>query len=458
MALNTYTPIASTTLTSTQTSVSLQGIFTGYDHLVLNCSVLGASTGTAVYLQFNTDTSSGSTNYSYANDWGGAVYGSAGAYASGTQGSERSVNVKYIRIGARSGLSTTIPAVFDVDIMGSGNTTTYTTVLSRCTLNSPTSINTIEHATGTWRSTAQVTTVNVVADGGSFAAGSTFALYGLTPMPTITAKATGGVVSTDSTYTYHTFAIPGSFTFVPTTPITADVLVVAGGGGGGGGGFGNPSGGGGGAGGLQYLSSQSLSAISYSLTVGSGGAGGAGGASGVPGSTGSNGTNSQFSSLTASVGGGGGGRGQSNSGGSAGNSGGSGGGAGGGGGATTTPSGFTSGQGNAGGAWSGSGNEGSGGGGAGSVGLSNSLNGNGGSGLLYFGNYYAGGGGGGGGLNSGLGGYGGSGVGGQSGGASGTVNGYPGIAGTGSGGGAGGYANGAGGAGANGVIIVRYAS
>jgi hypothetical protein len=109
-------------------------------------------------------------------------------------------------------------------------------------------------------------------------------------------KATGGTVTDDGTYWYHTFTSSGTFT--PLASLTADCLVIAGGGGGGG----TNIGGGGGAGGLLYSASQSLSVTPYTVTIGAGGVG-----STTLAAKGLNGSNSQFGSITASVGGGGGG-------------------------------------------------------------------------------------------------------------------------------------------------------
>lgn len=114
------------------------------------------------------------------------------------------------------------------------------------------------------------------------------------------AASTGGTITISGNYRYHTFMSVGNGTFVASAPGTLEVLVVAGGGGGR---SGNANGnGGGGAGGLVYHSAKSISAGSYTVTVGSGGAHG-----------GNNGQNSTFDNITA-IGGGGGG----NSGGSGG--------------------------------------------------------------------------------------------------------------------------------------------
>jgi hypothetical protein len=316
---------------------------------------------------------------------------------------------------------------------------------------------------GLWNSTSAITSIGIAFDVGNIIQGSTFYLYGISAV-TSTPKATGGMVSQDNSFWYHTFASSGIFT--PTTAISADCLIIAGGGGGG------SSGGGGGAGGLIYLTSQSLTTTAYAVTVGAGGAGGgrggSRGGSGV-GTVGTAGGNSVFNSNTAN----GGGAGASEVG--AGSTGGSGGGG------TMSNDTFrigytgTAGQGNSGGNGdlaaltnSGAG----GGGGAGGVG-GNGVGSTGGTGgvavstYLSFANatftgvngFYAGGGGGG---VRGSGAFGFGGGGGAGNGANAALFADSATINTGSGGGGGGHLNGggnqgAGGAGGSGVVIVRYA-
>lgn len=83
--------------------------------------------------------------------------------------------------------------------------------------------------------------------------------------------ATGGVVTTDRSFTLHTFTSGGTFTVTSSTPTSyASVLIVGGGGGGGG-----SSGGGGGAGGYVYIPAMVIPVGTYTITVGAGGAGAA---------------------------------------------------------------------------------------------------------------------------------------------------------------------------------------
>ena len=128
---------------------------------------------------------------------------------------------------------------------------------------------------------------------------------------------TGGTITTSGSYRIHSFTSGGTFVVPTGTTLTnVEYLVVAGGGGGGGSQQGH-QGGGGGAGGLRTSvvgatsgrgssaeARQTITAGSYTVTIGQGG----GGASGDRGGDGSN---SSFNGITA-IGGGGGGNGQNN--------------------------------------------------------------------------------------------------------------------------------------------------
>lgn len=277
-------------------------------------------------------------------------------------------------------------------------------------------------------------------------------------------NATGGTITTEGGYRYHTFTSSGTFQI---TKGSADIqcLIIAGGGGGSNGDNGNDAGGGGGGGGVVY-GVLAATVGSYSAIVGAGGAG----LSGTFRLAGNAGNNSSFPGLATAIGGGRGG--QCNN---PGGSGGSGGGAGGGGGGPYAGGSGTAGQGNNGGInIGGAPFSGAGGGGATGVGgTSGSGNpgGNGGSGTsVYaawaaatstgFGGNFAGGGGGGGGIDPPIGpGVGGSGGGGNGGavnnsGAGG--NGGNAVVNTGSGGGGAGNKSAVSGSGSSGLVIIRY--
>lgn len=273
-----------------------------------------------------------------------------------------------------------------------------------------------------------------------------FLSFGAQRAEAFSSNCTGGTIISSGGYTIHTFTTGGTFTC--TSAGTVDYLVVAGGGGG------ASSGGGGGAGGM-LTGSLSVTATSYSITVGGGGAGGVSGGNHI----GVAGSNSVFSTITAT----GGGSGGSNTCPTACSGGGSGGGSG----ADTSALHLggtgVAGQGNNGGSNGGanaSPSPSGGGGGAGAVGangVGNTVSGAGGAGLSssISGSAvtYAGGGGGASYFGGGTAGAGGSGGGGAGNDTNGT--GTAGTSNTGGGGG-GGTSTGIGGAGGSGIVIIRY--
>jgi hypothetical protein len=124
-------------------------------------------------------------------------------------------------------------------------------------------------------------------------------------------RATGGIIETGATYTYHIFTDPGSSTFeVLDNTLNVDYFIVGGGGGGGGSYGGSGGGGGGGAGGVRSGSSYPLSPnTSYPVVVGDGKGGNAypviypagPGAPNLPSWV--NGEDSSFNSIVAAGGG-----------------------------------------------------------------------------------------------------------------------------------------------------------
>ena len=453
MSTNTYVALKTTTVSgSSTTSVvfDLTGI-TGYTDLVIIAGNAGASGAVQPAIQFNSDTSSGSTNYSWTN-----VSGSGSSTTS-----VRNSSTPYVQIGYHDYWDTTNNYTGEWHIINYANSTTYKTVIGRGN-NAGTGTGA---SVGLWRNTAPITSITIKpAYGASYIlAGSTFTVYGIANAD-VGAYATGGIITQDANYYYHAFG--NSSYFTPTRNLTADILVVAGGGGG--------ASGGGGAGGVLGFASQSLtSGTGYSCTIGAGGAAGVGSSGGSSDPAASQGGNSQFASLTASVGGGKGAR-TYDDGDTAGGTGGSGGGGGASANITTTGGSATSGQGYAGGGNGGFNASpyiaggGGGAGGAGGNGTSSTLAGIGGIGTnsnsnftnlatalsvtgTGFNGYLAGGGGG---ASYGTGGTGGSAVAGGGNGGSG-IAGVAGKPNTGGGGGGGGLAT-YGGNGGSGLIIVRY--
>ena len=290
MATTTYEPIESKTLGSATNAVTFSSIPQTYTDLVLvvNGSTSYNSSADAYQLSFN-----------------GATTGLSVTRLAGTGSSTYSdrYSTPY------AGWISTEKGADIINIMNYSNTTTYKTAITRSS--SQGSYPQVGATVVLWQSTNAITSVTVTDTSGNWQSGSTFTLYGIANADS-GAKATGGVITYDSTYYYHTFGASGTFT--PNQNLTnVDYLVIAGGASGSGGG------GGGGAGGLRSTvdvtgggasleSKISLtSGTAYTVTVGAGGAatvntydiGNAGGNSSIAGSG--------LTTITSTGGGGGGG-------------------------------------------------------------------------------------------------------------------------------------------------------
>jgi hypothetical protein len=342
---NTYVALRTETVTVAKSSITFDNIPQGYTDLIIVSSQLYVSTGGDRFATFQVGngTVDGGSNYSWTF---------MDTYSGSSTGTGRGANSTYGLHSYSSSIPTTTPLICTMQIQNYSSTATNKTMIHR--------FSAAPAITGgyinTWRSNAAINIITITSGNVNFAVGSTFSLYGIANANLGVAKATGGIITEDSEYWYHTFGASGIFT--PKQSLSADILVVAGGGGGG-----RTVGGGGGAGGLLGFNSQSLSATNYTITVGAGGAGGT-----SFNGTGTTGIDSSFGALTLVKGGGGGGGG----GGINGLTGGSGGG---GGGATTGSGGSgTSGQGFAGSIGSVGGAQ-IGGGGGGSAGAATNKNG-----------------------------------------------------------------------------------
>jgi hypothetical protein len=153
----TYTPIATNTLGSNQSSVTFSSISGSYTDLVLVFNGTITTSAASWGLQFNSDTAS---NYSNT-----ALYGDGSSAASNRATSATST------ISSFSGTdnSTNI-----VQIMNYSNSTTYKTALSR---NNGGGF--VSARVALWRSTAAITSITAVTSSNQFATGSTFTLYGI---------------------------------------------------------------------------------------------------------------------------------------------------------------------------------------------------------------------------------------------------------------------------------------
>ena len=154
----TYEPIASTTLGSAASSVTLSGIAADWTDLVV--VVTGAnSEGSALGIRFNGDTSS---NYSWTYIHGNGTSASSSRGSNDTRG----------RVGS---FSTGGPHLAVVNVMNYANTSVYKTVLS----NAMRDANGVYRFVSLWRNTAAITSVTVEIQYGSLQTGTTVSLYGI---------------------------------------------------------------------------------------------------------------------------------------------------------------------------------------------------------------------------------------------------------------------------------------
>ena len=404
------------------------------DLVILHSTRQNAGNAPSLLIKFNGSTSNFSTRYLIGSGSAASSGTSPANYAGNSDGSSNTASTfSNGQIYIPNYTSSNYKSYSIDDVQENNATEAYATLIA-----------------GLWSNTSAITSITLYNSSNSFVQYSTATLYGVTSAATA-AYATGGFITSDANYFYHTFTSSGTFT--PKQNLTCDYLVVAGGASGG-----TNVGGGGGAGGLRCTvgatggggsleSPLSLTAQAYTVTIGAGGAGQT-----TFGGNGNSGSNSVFSTITSTGGGFG------NSGGGTAGSGGSGGGGSGDagtGGAGTTNQGYAGGTGKSGGSY-----VGAGGGGAGAVGQTPATNtsavGNGGNGVATTisgtSTYYAGGGGGARDAVSS------QGSGGLGGGGNATYGGTS-VAGTANtGGGGGGNHNGSGsGNGGSGIVIVRYA-
>jgi len=158
---NTYVPLASTTTSSTQGSITFSSISGAYTDLVIVYNNLASSNADA-YLQFNGDTA---TNYS------SIVLSGNGTSPSGA--SQMNINKIYLDNYGTPGSSERSVSILQVQ--NYANTTTYKTLLAQ----SGRASSGLDLSAGTWRSTAAVTSILLGFVSATWNSGSTFTLYGI---------------------------------------------------------------------------------------------------------------------------------------------------------------------------------------------------------------------------------------------------------------------------------------
>lgn len=160
---STYTPIATYTVSSAQSSYTFSSISSTYDDIVLVVSAT-ATAGAGGRLQFNGDTGS---NYSNTQ-----ISGTGSAASSSRDSNATSARFTYEgSIGAGDANRN----VSIINLQKYSNAAVYKTFLSRANRASTG----VDAIVGLWRSTAPITSITLFPFGDTFASGSTFTLYGI---------------------------------------------------------------------------------------------------------------------------------------------------------------------------------------------------------------------------------------------------------------------------------------
>ena len=235
--------IETITATTSVANITFSNIPQGYTDLCIMLSFRAANSGSAGY-DFYADMSfNGSTST--------ATFRRLAGYST-TVASDNGTRLYAASFLGSTGTASTFgnAQVYIPNYTGSN----YKSYSSESAAETNSSNNYLDMTSGLWSNTAAITSITFTPSAGNFAQHSSATLYGVTSVATA-AKATGGIITMDDNYFYHTFLASGTFT--PTSSYSADVLVIAGGGSGG-----YSYGGGGGGGGLCYQTGRSLTSSS----------------------------------------------------------------------------------------------------------------------------------------------------------------------------------------------------
>jgi hypothetical protein len=159
---STYDKIQTTTLGSSQATITFSTIASTYTDLVLVMSMTNTGAANSVNAKFNSDSGS---NYSFTD-----LGGDGSAAGSWRASSQTSLALEF------AGAISSTQATYIMQLMNYANTTTYKTTLTR-------SNNTaygLDANVGLWRSTSAINRIDLnIANATSFATGSMFTLYGI---------------------------------------------------------------------------------------------------------------------------------------------------------------------------------------------------------------------------------------------------------------------------------------
>ena len=175
---STYTPIATTTLSSAAAAISFTSINQNYTDLVIVTSARGA-TGGHLYARWG--------NGSYDS---GSTYSNTGIYARRTdgggseeRGSEKNTSFTYARLSPFTYAIPTATSTFGTivtHLQNYSNTNIFKTAFARANTTGNTSYAGTEASVILWRSTSAINQIQfTIAGGFNFETGTTITIYGI---------------------------------------------------------------------------------------------------------------------------------------------------------------------------------------------------------------------------------------------------------------------------------------
>ena len=156
---STYTPIATTTISSDVSTITFSSIVGTYTDLILQGAINLSTSGGQIRFYFNGSTA---TNYSSTN-----LRGTGSAAQSGRTSNDGTIIVSYTDPSSMNS--------FSLNVMNYANTTTYKTTLAR----NGNQNYAVEAGVGLWRSTSAITSITLTCGDGKFSTGTTLTLYGI---------------------------------------------------------------------------------------------------------------------------------------------------------------------------------------------------------------------------------------------------------------------------------------
>jgi hypothetical protein len=166
----TYEPLATTTLTGTQSTIDFTSISGSYTDLVVSiyCQNAAATTGTRTgLLKLNSDSG---TNYSYTSLNGD------GATAASSRATSQSAGIYYAEL-PRNGNGANVFGFARISFFNYAGSTNKT-ILSENSADLNGSGNVVR-IVGLWRSTSAITSISLIGGSEGFASGTRATLYGI---------------------------------------------------------------------------------------------------------------------------------------------------------------------------------------------------------------------------------------------------------------------------------------